>query len=182
MLNPLTLRRWSPFAAGALLGVLSWATFYFMDKPLGVSTSVCHAAATVIGAVDQQAVHDNPYFAKLLTTKDGWKPVFDWQFALVSMMAVGAFFSARLGRGFDPTRGMPTTWSARFGPSRPLRWAGAFIGGFILIFGARLADGCTSGHAISGGLQLALSSWVFMIAMFATGTATGLLLYGRKGA
>lgn len=182
MLNPLMLRRWSPYAAGALLGVLSWATFYFMDKPLGVSTSVCHMAATVLGAADQQAVHDNPYFAKLLIAKDAWKPVFDWQFALVVMMGVGAFLAAWLGKGFDATRGMPATWAARFGPSRALRWAGAFAGGFILIFGARLADGCTSGHAISGGLQLALSSWVFMIAMFASGVTAGLLLYGRKGA
>ena len=51
----------------------------------------------------------------------------------------------------------------------------------ILIFGARMADGCTSGHAISGGLQLALSSWTFILAMFASGIATALLLYGKEG-
>ena len=181
-MNPLSLRRWSPYAAGAALGVLSWATFFFMDKALGVSTSVCHMAAAVIGVGSESAVKENAYFSKLLVKDGAWKPLVDWQFALVMMMAVGAFLAAWLGRGFDETRGMPGTWASSFGPSRVVRWIGAFLGGIILIFGARLADGCTSWHAISGGLQLALSSWVFMVAMFATGVTTGLVLYRRKGA
>jgi len=50
------------------------------------------------------------------------------------------------------------------------------------MFGARLAQGCTSGHGISGSLQLAVSSWVFVGAFFAVGLATALLLFGREGA
>lgn len=182
MRNPLTIARWSPYAAGAALGVLSWATFYFMDKALGVSTSVCHMAAAVIGAADQEAVRSNAYFSKLLVKDGAWKPLVDWQFALVLMMAVGAFAAAWMGGAFDRTRGLPGVWSARFGPSRAVRWVGAFLGGVVLIYGARLADGCTSGHAISGGLQLAVSSWVFMVAMFATGIATGVVLYSKSTA
>ena len=36
-------------------------------------------------------------------------------------------------------------------------------------FAARLARGCTSGVALTGGAQLALAGWVFVIAMFAAG-------------
>jgi uncharacterized membrane protein YedE/YeeE len=53
------------------------------------------------------------------------------------------------------------------------------VGGFLALFGARLADGCTSGHGISGCLQLAVSGWFFFIVMFASGILTARLLYGR---
>jgi uncharacterized membrane protein YedE/YeeE len=51
----------------------------------------------------------------------------------------------------------------------------------ILIVGARMAGGCTSGHGISGGLQLAVSSWVFFLSMFASGVLAAMLLYRRAG-
>jgi uncharacterized membrane protein YedE/YeeE len=56
----------------------------------------------------------------------------------------------------------------------------AFIGGVVIIFGARLADGCTSGHGISGVLQLAVSSWTFFIVMFASGIVTAFILFRRN--
>ena len=48
------------------------------------------------------------------------------------------------------------------------------LGGFILIIGARMAGGCTSGHILSGGMQFAFSSMFFSIFVFA-----GLLITGR---
>ena len=49
-----------------------------------------------------------------------------------------------------------------------------------MMFGARLAQGCTSGHGISRALQLALSSWIFVVLLFAAGTVVTFLLYGRE--
>ncbi|MDQ7055386.1 MAG: YeeE/YedE thiosulfate transporter family protein [Persephonella sp.] len=48
----------------------------------------------------------------------------------------------------------------------------AFLGGFLLIFGARMAGGCTSGLMFSGGMQLAVSSLLFCIFAFAGGLIT----------
>ena len=45
------------------------------------------------------------------------------------------------------------------------------------MYGARLANGCTSGNGISGGLQLALSGWVFLVVMFPAGILTAFLLF-----
>ena len=56
---------------------------------------------------------------------------------------------------------------------------GAFVGGAILIFGARMAGGCTSGHGLSGGMQLSTSGWIFLAAMFASGVPTAMLLYSK---
>jgi uncharacterized membrane protein YedE/YeeE len=50
------------------------------------------------------------------------------------------------------------------------------------MFGARLAGGCTSGHGISGSLQLALSGWVFFASVFVSGILTALLLFGKENA
>ena len=60
------------------------------------------------------------------------------------------------------------------------RYVAAFIGGIIAMYGARLANGCTSGNGISGGLQLALSGWVFLVVMFITGTITAFILFRPK--
>jgi uncharacterized membrane protein YedE/YeeE len=49
-------------------------------------------------------------------------------------------------------------------------------------FGARWAGGCTSGHGISGGLQLALSGWVAVMTFFASGIATAMLIFNVLGA
>jgi uncharacterized membrane protein YedE/YeeE len=62
------------------------------------------------------------------------------------------------------------------------RLTAAFLGGVVIIFGARLADGCTSGHGISGSLQLAVSSWTFFLVMFASGIATAFVMFRRRRA
>lgn len=172
--------RWSPYAVGVALGLLSWVTFAFMGKALGTSTTAVRAAGAAEALVAPAHVASNAYFVKYLGTADAPKPVFEWQFALVVMLAVGALIAARLGgERFRET--VPALWAQRFGPSPMKRYVAAFAGGAILLFGARLAGGCTSGHGISGGLQLAVSSWTFTAAMFASGIAVALAMYGKEG-
>ena len=69
-------------------------------------------------------------------------------------------------------------WQDRFGAdSGVLRMAVAFAGGVLMAFGARMAGGCTSGHGISGTLQLAVGSWVSAICFFVGGMVTALLMF-----
>ncbi len=96
------------------------------------------------------------------------------------MLPAGAYAAKRFSNTrFHET--VPELWKWRFGPSQPLRYGMAFLGGAVTLFGARLAGGCTSGHGISGGLQLALSSWIFFLALFAGGVVTAYSLYGKDG-
>jgi len=168
--------RWSPYAVGILIGVLSWITFAFMGKALGTSTSMVTIAGTIERVIMPEHVAGNDYLVRTIGTAESPKPFLGWQMMLVIFIAVGAFIAARLG-GERFTENVPPTWSRRFGPSVPMRMVAAFLGGIVLIFGARMAGGCTSGHAISGGLQLALSSWVFTAAMFISGIATAMALF-----
>ena len=125
----------------------------------------------LVSAAERPALRgDNPDGVGLLRQLD------------VSVVGVfaGAWLSATLGN--DRTeRSVPRLWEWRFGPSISKRLAGAFFGGALMMFGARLAQGCTSGHGISGALQLALSSWIFVILLFISGTLMTFAIYGREG-
>lgn len=178
--NVLTQKRWSPYVVGAGIGVLSWITFLTMDKALGTSSSFVHLVglATWLGAPEVvNGEGANAYLAKEITEKT---PMFDWQIFLVVGVAAGAFLSSRLSRDAT-TECVPGLWAWRFGPSKAVRYAAAFVAGLVMMFGARMAGGCTSGHGISGGLQLAVSSWVFFLCTFAAGVATAFALFGFKG-
>lgn len=171
MTHWLKAKRWSPYAAGALIGILSWFAFLTADHPLGVSTTFVHAVGLAERAVAPDHLAANPYFQKRA-------PRVDWQFMLVVGIAVGAWVSALLSGTYRVER-VPELWANRFGPTPWKRYIGAFLGGVILMFGARLAGGCTSGHAISGGLQLAVSGWLFMACVFVAGIGTAYAMFGR---
>ena len=164
----------TPYLIGAALGVLSWIAFAVAREPLGVTTALSRAgqpvAALIFGA---EAAAHNPY----------WAPMpFSWDYSmlfLVGLMA-GALVSALLAGTFR-FEAVPDFWRARFGGSVVKQFAAAFLGGALLMFGARLAGGCTSGHGLSGTLQLALSSWIFIIVVFAAAAVGARIIFGRKG-
>lgn len=58
----------------------------------------------------------------------------------------------------------------------PVATIRALVGGIVLVFGARLAGGCTSGHGISGMSQLSIASIISVAAMFAGGMGLAALL------
>jgi hypothetical protein len=175
-MNMLTRERWSPYLIGAGIGVLSWVTFGLMGKALGASTTMVRWAGLIESVFSAEHVRSNAYFAKYLIDK----PAVDWQMMLVIGLPLGALASALLSKSFR-TEVVPTLWAWRFGSSRPLRYAAAFAGGAIMLFGARLAGGCTSGHGISGGLQFTVGSWIFFASFFTAGIISAFALFGREG-
>ncbi len=165
---------WTPYLAGAGIGVLSWVAFGVAKDPIGVTTAfgrlAGEAAIPLLGA---QTVASNTY----------WKLApfaFDYGVLFLVGLMVGAFLSALLTGTFKIEL-VPEVWKQEIGGSVWKRFAYAFFGGVIAMYGARLAGGCTSGHGISGGLQLAVSSWLFLAVMFATGLiASAVLFRSRK--
>lgn len=160
---------WSPYLVGALIGVLSMATFYFSDKPLGVST----AYARLAGLIGNLFSKGHTETLKFYQDK---KPKIEWEVMLLFGIVLGAFIAARTG-GEITAAWIPALWQEQFGANVSLRSGVAFIGGAIMAYGARLAGGCTSGHGISGALQLSVSSWIALVCFFASSVATAALLY-----
>lgn len=168
--RPLRGMDWTPYLIGIGIGVLSWAVFFIVNTPLGVTTSLAQlAAGAAAPVVGWDAVARNSYWAKQL-------PKLDYGTLFLVGTLLGGLVSALLARNWHIEK-VPDVWVDRFGPSPAKRYAYAFAGGAIAMFGARMANGCTSGNGISGGLQLAVSGWVFLAAMFATGTLTAFLMF-----
>lgn len=178
MTNPLTLKSWSPYAVGVGIGLLSCFAFATADHPLGVSTAFESTAALTEKAIVPAAEQANGYFAA--KAEEGKSPKIGWEWMLVAGVFIGAFISSWLS-GDRSSETVPTLWRQRFGPSIGKRLVFAFLAGGVMIFGARLAQGCTSGHGISGALQLAASSWLFSAVFFGVATGTAFALYGKRG-
>ena len=176
MTNPLTMKSWSPYVVGVGIGVLSWFAFLTANQPLGVSTAFEHTAALGEKAVAPQAAEANEYFDKKAT--EGKPPKIGWEWMLVLGVFVGAYLSSRLSGDRSPET-VPALWRWRFGGSPAVRLAAAFLAGAVMMFGARLAGGCTSGHGISGTLQLSVGSWIAVICFFVGGIAVAMPLFAQ---
>jgi len=162
--------RWNPYAVGVGLGLLSWLAFAVVNNPLGISTPISSAASLCATPImGGEAVAKNAYWTK-----------FPFKMDYHMLFLIGTFFGSLLSvlasRSFR-WETLPSSWSERFGNSRNKRMAVAFVGGAVIMYGARMAGGCTSGHGISGCLQLALSSWVFFLTLLGFGLITAFLLF-----
>ena len=161
---------WSPYIVGALIGVLSMFTFYFSNKPVGASTAYARIAGIVGTAL-------SPKHTQSLKFYQDNKPAVDWEVMLVVGAILGAFVAASQGGEFR-NEGLPPMWAARFGQDTLIqRLIVALLGGVLVAFGSRLAGGCTSGHGISGALQLSFGSWIALICLFGGGIAAAMLMY-----
>jgi hypothetical protein len=161
---------WSPYLIGAGIGVLSWIVFVVANNPLGITTALSQVSGGVATPIlGPDAVAQNSYWAKNPFKLD-----------YGTLFLVGTLIGGTLSALFSGTwkiETVPTVWADRFGPSVAKRYLVAFAGGLIAMYGARLANGCTSGNGISGGLQLALSGWVFLAVMFPAGMLTAFLMF-----
>lgn len=132
-MNVLKKPQWSPYVAGTLLGMLSWFAVLTAGKYLGVSTTFVRTIGMIESLFVPEHVATLPYFIKE-------KPIIDWQWMEVIGIFIGAFIASKLSKEFK-RQFVPPMWEGRFGPDRFKRWFVAFLGGIILMFGARMADG-----------------------------------------
>ena len=158
--------RWA--VLGVLFGLVSIASIALFG-PIGVSGTYPRAVGEVMRLLTPGAAATNPYLAKM-------GRVLTPESMLVLGLLIGGFLSARLGRA-APAPAAEYIHAAE--TSRRRRYLDAFVGGFLILFGARLAGGCTSGHIISGITQLAVSGVLFGAAVFASGIGTAMLLRAR---
>jgi len=165
----LTEMRWSPYAVGIGIGILSWFSFLISREPISCSTSFARISGAIERLFRGKKVELKPYYQEI-------KLVVDWQGMLVLGIVIGSLISALLSGDFH-WQWVPSLWATTFGNSQVLRVIVALLGGVFLGFGARWAGGCTSGHGISGTLQLAVSSWISAICFFIGGILTTQLLF-----
>ena len=166
-------KAWSPYVAGILIGLLQIPAFLIIETALGASSSYVTVGAAFAGLIDPSLLKID-YVAKHVAANA--KNL--WQVALVLGVALGAFVSMKMSGSVRPS--ISPVWAKALGSSSTrLRYAVAFAAGFLMLFGARIADGCTSGHGLSGMAQLSVGSTIAVAAMFSGGIATASLLLRR---
>ena len=153
-------RFWSPYVAGTLLGLTLLATFYVAGRGLGASGAFSLVTGVGLNAVTPDYAASLKYFLPYLTSPS---PLMNWNLFLVIGVFVGGLAGALSSRSFKIMFDKGASMSIK------TRLVTTFTGGVLIGFAARLARGCTSGVALTGGAQLALSGWIFVLAMFAAG-------------
>lgn len=172
-MNLLEISRWSPYLVGAGIGVLIWISFILSNRPIGCSTAYARTSGLIEKLFKGKKVDKKEYYQKFV-------PKLGWEMMLIIGVVSGAFISSMFSGTFE-IETVPPLWRSAFGNSVILRLAAAVLGGFLVGFGARMAGGCTSGHGISGTLQLAVGSWLAFITFFLGGFLTAFLLYTYLG-
>jgi uncharacterized membrane protein YedE/YeeE len=164
---------WSPYLAGGLSGLVIIVSVLWTGQFFGASTSFVRSAGMLGKISGPERVKQLEYFIRYL-------PQFDWQLLFGIGIFVGSLI-ASLWSGSFKWQGVPDMWAERFGSSPLKRGIVAFLGGIIAMYGARLADGCPSGHGLSGMIQLAVSGLIAMIFFFVGGIImTRVIYFGGK--
>lgn len=155
-------RFWNPYLAGAALGLVLLSSYVIMGKGIGASGASYRLGVAAVHAVAPAHVASAP---GLKGAVQHGSPLDDWLVFEVLGVALGglvaAYTAGRLSR--ETLRGA--------GVSAGRRLAFALAGGVLMGVAARMARGCTSGQALSGGALLSAGSWAFMFSVFAGGYA-----------
>ncbi len=150
----------NPYLAGIGLGLVLLASYLAMGRGLGASGAFSSACAVVVGAVAPAHAAGNSFWQDYLQAGVG-HPLKEWLVFEVLGVLAGGFLSGVIARRVRSVveKGPRISTGGRF--------ALALVGGALMGIGAKLARGCTSGQALSGGAVLSAGSWAFMLMVFA---------------
>nr|XP_006822163.1 PREDICTED: uncharacterized protein LOC102806177 [Saccoglossus kowalevskii] len=151
----ISVRAWSPILTGVIVGCLQIPLVLAVKDTMGGSSSYCTVVSQILVTKPLRSL--SPYLSKYRTGLANW-----WQVLYVSGAVFGAWMSANCSDTLGTVDGVSTATS--------------FIGGVVMVFGSRLAAGCTSGHGLSGVGTLSLLSFVTVPAIFAGGMAAAFML------
>ncbi len=166
--SPSSRPYWNPYLAGILLGLVLLASFVLLGTGLGASAGIARLGAWCELVCYPDRYHASAYFS-------GWgdQPL---RYYLVFMLAgtlfgglASALFAGRVQVVMERGRTC----------SRSLRFYLALFGGLLAGYASRLAQGCTSGQALTGSALLMTGSLAFLVSVFAGGYL-GALFVGRQ--
>ena len=165
-------RRIPWWVGGILMALLLLFTFsiFGANRPIGASTYVPYFSGILFG------LDPNQYsYLKEIKNPGAWEGVM-----LLGALFGGFITSVFVTKSFRISL-IPTAWKKYKNNSISSRLMWSFFAGFIMIIGARMAGGCTSGHFLSGMAQTAISSMIFGGVVMLSLVVTGKLFYNTKG-
>ncbi len=166
-------KTWSPYAVGAAIGGVETVAMLTAKKPLGITTVFEDMAVVAAEKIAPETLNVDRF-----KKESGRTPQIDWQTGLVAGVVLGSLLSSAISE--DPKPSLLSKWRRRTRATPTQSYATAAAGGALMMFGARMAKGCTSGHGISGTMQFSAASWAFAPIMFVAATAVSNILLGRN--
>ncbi len=193
MKNILYQKQWNWKISGVALGI-TFLLAVLLIKPIGVSTQFVILDGIIWNLFSNELVIEDPAAAKGYSSpnaylnKSGGKYAksvanpLNYSFIFVLAMVGGGFLAVSLQskETRNENRIAPKIWFDNFGRSSIFRYIMVFFGGVLVIFGARLAGGCTSGHMMSGMMQTSLSGYLFAFAAFALAVPTAIFTFKKR--
>lgn len=179
---------------GALILGFSFFIAVFIIKPIGVSTQFSVLSGIIHSSIDKDIITEdsdresgykssNAYYDKSEgKLAASIKNPINYDFIFVLSIPAGGYIGyellkKKIRRG--ETSASKDVASCSLDDDKKgflRRYVPSFIGGFLLLFGARMADGCTSGHMMSGMMQGSVSGYVFAFSVFATAIPTAIII------
>src|SRR5210317_553840 len=175
-------------------GIILGSVFFIavlLVKPIGVSTQFVILDAIIGDKINSELITEtedgkiqstNSYLNKsdAKYAKSANQPL-NYSFMFVIALAIGAFISSQLRKGVGQSEKLSTkVWNDKFGKFASERVLVTFVSGFVVLFGARLAGGCTSGHMMSGLMQTSISAYLFTFGIFLAAIPTAMIVYNKS--
>lgn len=176
---------------GALILGFSFFIAIFLVKPIGVSTQFSVLSGIIHSSIDKNVIVTDPSRESGYSSTNAYydknegklaeeiKKPLNYSNVFVLSIPVGSLLGYALLRKKTANRKIDEeVENCEIGKNKPIlsTYVIPFVGGFILLFGARMADGCTSGHMMSGMMQGSVSGYVFAGAVFATAIPTAIIV------
>ena len=193
MKNIIYQTQWNWKVSGIALGI-AFLLAVVLVKPIGVSTQFVILDGIIWDFFSDEVVVENSSAKSGYSSSNAYlnksggkyakniaKPL-NYSFIFALAMIVGGFIARKLQSSKDDKETMivPDVWKESFGDSLSKRYLTTFVGGMLVLFGARLAGGCTSGHMMSGMMQTSLSGYLFAAGAFATAIPIAILVFNSK--
>jgi hypothetical protein len=159
------------WVAGIILGLVQILAVWVAD-PLGVSTQFVILDAKAINRFAPEYTQNHPLISQPKNQAIGYGFWLDVGIVVGSLVAAIAYRRWKL---------QTTTvwWTVGRGGTVVGRFISGFFAGILILLGARLANGCTSGQFASGWAQLSLSAAPFTVTLFAFGMLTAWMMYPK---
>ncbi|MEN8078422.1 YeeE/YedE thiosulfate transporter family protein [Clostridioides difficile] len=176
---------------GAVILGLSFFLAVFLVKPIGVSTQFSVLSGIIQSSIDKSVIIADPQRESGYMSTNAYydknggqiakeiKEPLNYSNIFVLSIPFGALAGYFLLRNKLEKRKEDEEYeNCELGKNHPIvnTYVIPFIGGFILLFGARMADGCTSGHMMSGMMQGSVSGYIFAASVFAVGIPTAIIV------
>ena len=182
---------------GALILGFSFFIAIFLVKPIGVSTQFSVLSGIIHSSIDKNVIVEDPLRESGYSSTNAYydkndgklakaiKHPLNYDFIFVLAIPVGGYIGYELLKRRKKSEALDTSSNLKVcelgdDTSFIKNYAPSFIGGFLLLYGARMADGCTSGHMMSGMMQGSVSGYLFAASVFATAIPSSLIVKHLK--